>query len=470
MDQRVAVVEYVQARPAAVTHTRTWVLALTAVASFMVAMDAAVVTTALSTIRVDLAASIEALQWTVNAYNLTFAVLLLTGAALGDHFGRRRMFVTGIGIFTAASAACALSPSIGWLIAARAVQGAGGAIVMPLAMALLSAAFEREERARALGLFSGLTGLAIIAGPVIGGAIVQGADWHWIFWLNIPIGALTVALALSRIPESTGPRTSLDVGGLILSGLTAVGLVWGLARTSSTGWGSPEVAAAFALAVVAGVAFVLYERRVHAPMLPMRLFKSRGFSAGNAASFLFTAALYGTLFFVAQFLQTGQGYSPLQAGARMLPWTATLFFVAPLAGRLVNRVGERRLIVGGLTLQALGFFWLARIVTPDVDFVSTIVPFVLAGVGISMAMPATQNSVVSSVAPAEIGKAAGSYNMLRFVGGAFGVALSATVFGVIGGIGSPALFSAGFAAAVTVSAVLSLGAAVVGVFVPARGV
>jgi EmrB/QacA subfamily drug resistance transporter len=382
--------------------------------------------------------------------------------------GPRGLYVRiGLGVFTTASAAAALAPSIGWLIAARALQGAGGALVMPLALALLTAAFSREARARALGFYSGLTGLAILGGPVIGGAIVQGVDWHWIFWLNLPIGLVTILLVRGRIHESVGARAALDIVGLVLASAASLGIVWGLARANAGGWTSPEVDITLLAGVVLAVAFVAWELRVRQPMMPMRLFRSRAFSAGNASSILFTAALYGTLFFVAQFLQTAHGYGPLGAGLRLLPWTATLFFVAPIAGRLVNRIGERPLIVVGLSMQAVGMLWLARVATPDVAFVDLVVPFILAGAGISMAMPAAQNAVVSSVAPTEIGKAAGTYNMLRFLGGALGVAINATVFAAYGGFGSPHSFSTGFSAAIGVSAAFSLAGALAGAFVPA---
>jgi EmrB/QacA subfamily drug resistance transporter len=434
----------------------------------MVALDALVVSTALSTIRVEFGTSIEALEWTINAYNLSFAVLLLTGAALGDRFGRRRILIVGLSLFTAASVACALAPSMSWLIAARALQGAGGAMVMPLAMALLSAAFAPTERARALGLFSGVTGLALLAGPVVGGAIIQGVDWHWIFWLNVPIGLATIVQARARIPESFGSTAALDRIGLLLASAAALVAVWGLSRANFAGWTSPEVLTALAAGLVLGVAFVGWELRTRQPMIPMRLFGSRTFSAANAACFLFTGALYGALFFNAQFLQTAQGYSPLATGLRLLPWTATLFIFAPLAGRLVNRVGERPLIFFGLLMQAVGLAWLSRIATPDMGFVEFALPLVLAGAGISMAMPAAQNAVLGAVAPAEVGKASGTYNMLRFLGGAFGIALSGAVFAASGGFGSPQLFSAGFASALGLSALLSAAAATAGLLVQRR--
>src|SRR5258708_7242912 len=412
--------------------TQLWVLALTSAASFMAALDALVVTTALSTIRLDLGASIGAVEWTVNAYNLSFAVLLLTGAALGDRFGRRRMFAVGLGVFVAASAACALAGSAGWLIAARAVQGAGAALVMPLAMALLGAAFPREERGKALGIFSGVTGLALIAGPVVGGAVAEGIAWQWIFWLNVPIGVIAIPLALRRIPESFGPRIVLDISGLVLVTGAAIGLVWGLMRGNGAGWGSIEVVAALAFGCLLAVAFVVWELRAGAPMVPMRFFRSRAFSASIAASFLFYAAMYGTLFFLPQFLQIAQGNGPLGAGLRLLPWTATTFVVAPIAGGLVNRIGERKLIAVGLLLQAIGMAWVGLIAAPDLAYANLVAPLTLAGAGVTRAMPPAQSAVLGSVAGAEIGKASGIFNMARFLGGAVGGAILAAGVGRAG--------------------------------------
>ena len=448
--------------------TKLWVLVLASAASFMAALDALVVTTALGTIRRDLGSSIEALEWTVNAYNLSFAMLLMTGAALGDRFGRRRMFAAGLALFVAASAACALAPDIGSLIAARAVQGAGGALVMPLAMALLSAAFPREERGKALGIFSGLTGLALIAGPVVGGAVAEGLAWQWIFWLNIPIGLLIIPLALTRIPESFGSDTRLDIGGLALITAAALGLVWGLMRGNSAGWVSVEVTAALAAGLLLAFAFVAWELHVRAPMVPMRLFRYRAFASGIAASFLFYASLYGTLFLLPQFLQTAQGHGPLGAGLRLLAWTATLFVTAPIAGVLVNRIGERPLVVFGLLVEAVGMAWIALIAAPDRAYVELVAPLIAAGTGLSMAMPAAQNAILGAVAAGEIGKASGTFNMLRFLGGVLGIALVVAVFAATGSVASPQAFSAGFAAAMGVSAALALAAAIAGLWLPAR--
>jgi EmrB/QacA subfamily drug resistance transporter len=452
------------------SRMKAWVLALTSVASFMVALDALVVATALGAIRRDFGTSIEVLQWTMNAYNLSFAVLLLTGAALGDRFGRRRLFRAGLGVFVAASAACALAPSAAWLIGARAVQGAGAALVMPLAMALLSAAFPRAERARALGLFSGVTGLALIAGPLVGGAVAEGLAWPWIFWLNIPIGLVAIPLVHRRMPESFGPGTALDLPGVVLVTGAALGAVWGLLRGNTAGWASAEVLVALGAGALLALAFVAWEQRARQPMVPLRFFGARAFSSGIAASFLFYASMYGNVFLLPQLFQAVHGQGPFGVGLRLLPWTATLLVVAPIAGSLVNRLGERRLIVVGLLAQAVGMAWIGWIIAADLAYVRLIAPLIVAGAGVSMAMPAAQNAVLSAVAPTEIGKASGIFNMFRFLGGVLGIAIAVAVFSATGSVSSPQAFSAGFAAAIVVSATLSLLGAVAGLWQPGRRV
>jgi EmrB/QacA subfamily drug resistance transporter len=434
----------------------------------MVGLDALVVTTALTTIHRDLGAPIEALEWTVNAYTLSFAVLLIPAAALGDRFGRRRILIMGLMLFVLASTACALAPNIGWLIAARAFQGSGAALVLPLALTQVSVAFPPEQRGRALGIFSGVTGLSNIAGPLVGGAIAQGLAWQWIFWINVPLGLVVIALTTNRMQESFGPRTALDLRGLLLVTGAAFGLVWGLVRGNGAGWGSLEVVATLTAGVVLGIAFVAWEQRARAPMVPMHFFRSRAFSAGNAAQFLLSTAVFGTVFFMAQFLQTAQGYGPLGAGLRMLPWTATLFVTAPIAGALVNRVGERSLIAGGLLLQAVGMAWLALIAAPDRSYAAFIVPMIVAGFGVSLAIPSTQNAIINAVAAGNIGKASGTFSMVRQLGGAFGVAILAAAFAEVGSITTARGFSNGFAAAMGVSAALSLLGAMAGLILPGR--
>ena len=449
-------------------NAKRWVLGITSLASFMMALDALVITTAFATIRAEFGASVETLQWAVNAFNLTFAVLLLTGAALGDRFGRRKMFASGIALFVLASAACALAGGAEALIAARAAQGAGAALVMPLAMAILSGAFGREERAKALGIFSGITGFALVIGPAIGGFITEGLGWRWVFWINLPIGLVAIILVLARLRESFGPAAALDIAGLLLVAIAALALVWSLLRGNAAGWSSPEVVIAFALGVVFAIAFVLWELRAAAPMVPMRLFASRSFASSLSASFLFYAAMYGVLFLLPQFLQISLGYGPFGAGLRLLPWTATLFVAAPVAGAVVNKFGERPLVVAGLLMQAVGLGWIAEIATPDTAYAAMVAPAVLAGVGVSMAMPATQNAILGSVAPAEMGKASGIFNMVRFLGGMFGIAALVATFSTRGAVDSSLHFSIGFAAAMWLAAALSLLGALAGFCLPAR--
>jgi EmrB/QacA subfamily drug resistance transporter len=447
-----------------------WVLILASLASFMVALDATVVTTALTTIHRDLGVSVANLEWIVNAYTLSFAVLLIPAAALGDRFGRRRMFVAGLLLFVGASAACALAHTIGWLIAARTIQGCGAALVGPLALTLLSAAFPPQQRARALGIFGSITGLALIAGPVVGGIIAQGLAWQWIFWLNAPIGLLVVALVLSRVQESFGPRTSLDPGGLLSISGASLGIVWGLVRGNSAGWGSFEVVATLVAGGLLAIVFVAWELRARAPMVPMHFFHARAFSAGNVATFLQTTSLIGVVFFLAQFFQVAQGNGPLGAGLRLLPLTATLFVIAPLAGTLVNRIGEQVLVAGGLLLQAIGIAWIGLVATPGLPYTNLIVPLIIAGCGASFSLPATQNAVINAVKAGEIGKASGTFSMFRQLGGAFGVAILAAVFAVTGSLGSAQAFSSGFTSALSVAAALSLLGAVAGLVLPGRQV
>src|SRR5262245_54916321 len=445
-----------------------WVVALTAIGSMMAALDTLVVSTALPAIRLDLGASVEQLEWTVNAYNLSFAVLLITAAALGDRYGRRRFYAIGLGLFAAASALSALAPTVRWLIAARALQGAGAALVLTLGLALLSAAFPPEKRGTAIGLFSAVTGISVAIGPLVGGAIAQGIAWQWIFWINVPIGVVAVPLVLSRIEESYGGDTALDLPGLALVSGAAFGIVWGLVRGNAAGWDSPEVIGALAAGLLLVGAFIAREARAPEPMLPMRFFRSRAFSAGNAAIFFTMASLFGAVFFFAQMLQTGLGYEPLDAGLRLMPWTITFITVAPVVGALVDRFGERPFMVGGLTLQTIGMGWIALIADPGLTYSQFVLPSIVAGVGVSMAIPAAQNSVVGSFSLEEVGKAAGANSMMRELGGVFGIALAAAVFAGAGSYASPTDFLDGFAPAIAVVAALSLAGAIVAVGLPGR--
>jgi EmrB/QacA subfamily drug resistance transporter len=449
-------------------RTTTWVVVLTGIGSLMAALDTLVVAAALSTIRLDLGASVEQLEWTVNAYNLAFAVLLMPAAALGDRFGRRRLFASGLALFALASAACALAPEVGWLIAARAVQGAGAALIMPLGLALLSAAFPPERRGAAIGIFSAITGLSVASGPLVGGAVVEGLAWQWVFWLNVPIGLVAAPLAMRKLRESFGSDTALDLTGLALVTGGALGIVWGLVRSSDAGWGSPEVIATLAAGAVLIAAFVAWEARARHPMLPLRLFRSRGFSAGNTVTFLLLAGLFISVFFYAQLLQSALGYGPLSTGLRLVPWTITFLTVAPIAGTLTDRIGERPLIVAGMTLQAVGMLWIALIADPGMSYGAMVAPLVISGVGVSMAIPAAQTAVLGGVGLGDVGRAAGSASMMRELGGVFGIAVAVAVFAAAGGYATPSQFTDGFTPAIAVGAGLALVGALAGLVLPGR--
>src|SRR5438093_329585 len=445
-----------------------WTFAIASIGVFMVTLDNLVVTTAIPVIRRDLHASLENLEWTVNAYTLTFAVLLLTGAALGDRFGRRRVFSIGLGIFTLASAAAALAPTIGALDAARAVQGLGGAIVMPLTLTILSAAVPPERRGLALGAWSGIAGLAVAFGPLVGGAVVSGISWHWIFWLNVPIGVALIPLALTRLDESYGPANKLDLPGLALASGGLFGIVWGLVRGNSQGWASPEIVGSLTAGAIVLVLFVLWELRAEAPMLPMRFFENRVFALANVASLLMFFGMFGSIFLLSQFFQTVQGYSPLGSGLRILPWTIMPMFVAPIAGALSDRIGGARLMGIGLTLQATGLGSLAAISAPTTPYWQLVVPFMVSGIGMAMFWAPVANVVLAAVRKEEEGQASGAQNAIRELGGVFGVAVLASVWSHYGSYRTGASFVDGMTPAIWIGAAIVLLGAVAAFLIPHR--
>jgi EmrB/QacA subfamily drug resistance transporter len=436
-----------------------WTFAITSVALFMVTLDNLVVTSALPVIRRNLHASLTQLEWTVNAYTLTFAVLLLTGAALGDRFGRRLMFSAGILVFTVGSALAALSTTATALDLARGLQGVGGAIVTPLTLTLLSAAVPREKRGLALGAWGGIGGLAVAIGPLVGGAVVEGLSWQWIFWLNVPIGLVLAPLALVRLNESRGPSRHLDLGGLVLASAGLFGIVWGLVRGNSVGWGSAEIVGSLAAGAIVLALFVLWERRARAPMLPMRFFRNRAFALTNVSSLFMFFGMFGSIFLLIQFFQTVQGYSPLQSGLRILPWTAMPIFIAPIAGALSDRIGGQRIMATGLALQAIGLGWIAALASPTVPYADLVAPFFISGIGMALFFAPVANVVLSSVRPEEEGQASGAQNAIRELGGVFGVAVLASIFSHYGGYGLPQHFVDGMTPAVWVgAAIVGLGA------------
>jgi EmrB/QacA subfamily drug resistance transporter len=435
-----------------------WTLLVSSVAIFMVSLDNLVVTNALTSIREDLGASLEGLEWTVNGYTLAFAVFLLTGAALGDRFGRRRVFLVGLAVFTTASAAAALAPSTGALVGARALQGLGAAILAPLSLTLLSASVPAERRGLALGVWSGVAGLGVALGPLVGGAVIEGISWQWIFWLNVPVGLALAPLAARRLDESHGPPSRLDLTGLALASSGLLGVVYGVVRGNPAGWGSAEVVASIAVGAVLLLGFVAWELRASAPMLPLRFFRSRQFAATNGVSLAMTFGIFGSIFLLAQFFQTVQGYSPLEAGLRTLPWTGMPMFVAPLAGLLSDRLGSRPLMAAGLFLQAIAITWIAAVSTPDVAYGLLVPAFVLGGTGMALVFAPAANAVLGAVRPEEAGQASGANNAIRELGGVLGVAVLAAVFTGAGGFATPQAFVDGLVPALWVGAgVLAAG-------------
>jgi EmrB/QacA subfamily drug resistance transporter len=438
------------------SRSARWALALTPIAFLMVTLDALVVITALPAVHRELGASLSTLEWTVNAYTLAYAAGIITAAALGDRFGRRRMFTIGLVLFSAASAACALAPTVGLLIAFRVIQGLGAAIIMPLSLTILTAAFPPERRGAIIGLWGGIGGLAVAAGPLVGGAITQGLDWHWIFWVNVPIGLVAAVLSFAFLTESYGPATRLDLPAVGLVSAGALGLVWGLVRAGDSGWGDRQTLVSLAVGLLLLAGFVAWERRAPEPMLPLRLFRSTTFAAANATGFLMVAALFGAAFLTAQYFQLGLGFSPLGTGVRILPWTATPILVAPAAGVLSDRIGRRPVMVAGMLLQAVGLGWFALEVSTSVGYGQLVLPLLVAGVGVSMALAATPTAVLSAVAPADMGKASGANSTFQRFGSVFGVAVATAVFAANGHLGTAASFTAGFRPALAVLASLSL--------------
>jgi EmrB/QacA subfamily drug resistance transporter len=449
--------------------TRTasrWTLAIVSIGLFMVVLDNLVVNVALPSIQRDLHASIQSLEWTVNAYVLSYAVFLITGAALGDRFGRRRMFASGLALFTLSSAAAALAPTTAILIAARATQGLGAAIVTPLTLTLLADSFPPQRRGIALGVWSGISGVAVALGPLVGGAVVEAASWHWIFWINVPIGLALVPLALSRLTESYGPSRRLDLPGLALASSGLFGIVFGLVRSQSQGWTSPEILIALGAGAVLVAAFVAHELRTDEPMLPMSFFSHRSFAVTNAVSLSMYFGMFGSIFFLTQYLQNVLHNTPLEAGTKLLVWTGATMVVSPLAGFFSERYGSRPFMAAGLGLQAVALAWLASLASVHQSYASMIIPFALAGSGMAMVFAPSANAVLSAVTARQAGQASGATNAIRELGGVLGIAVLATVFTSHGSYASPQAFVNGLSPAMWVGVAVLTAGALVAALVP----
>jgi EmrB/QacA subfamily drug resistance transporter len=421
-----------------------WVVGLTSTAYFMVVLDSVVVITALPRMQRDLHVSLASVQWTLNAYGIAFAAGIITAAALGDRIGRRKVFTIGLALFTAASVACAVAPNLSELIAARTVQGLGGAVVLPLSLTILTTAFPVERRGMIVGIYGGLAGFAVAMGPIVGGAVTQVIDWHWIFWINVPIGVVAVLLGVRLLPESHGAPERLDLVGVGLVTASVVALVWGLSRANEVGWSSAEVVGTAIAGAVLLAAFVRWESSVREPMLPLRLFAVRDFAIGNLTTFLMSGAIFAGGLLVTEEFQLARHFSPVGAGVRLLPFFATPMLVSPLAGALSDRIGRRPIIVVGLSLLTAGFAWVAWRASVHTSWVETVIALLVAGIGISMALPTVPTAVLSAVSPHQMGKASGVNYMAQRFGAVFAVAIGSSIFATSGGLGSPAAVTAGF--------------------------
>jgi EmrB/QacA subfamily drug resistance transporter len=435
-------------------------LVVASIAAFMTSLDTMVVTTALPAMRAHLGGSVGQLEWTMNAYYLAFACLLITAAGLGDRFGRRRVLVIGLVLFGLSSVAAAAAPTLNALIAARAIQGAAAAAIMPLTLTVISEAHPPETRARAIGVWGALLGAGGVLGPLAGGGLVEWVGWRGIFWVNVPI-ALAVAVATSLVvTETHGPRNPLDVRGLALASAGCFGLAWGLVRSADYGFGGVDVWLSLLLAAALVAAFLIAEHFASFPLVPTSLFRSRGFSAANGVSLGIYGSLSGSVYLMSQFFQISQHTSPLMAALRFVPWPAPALIIAPLVGSWAAKLGNRFFLVLGMAMNTLGLVWFALVVHPSTPYVALVWPLILSGIGIACVFPTVSSEVVSSVPAERMGIAAGVNGSVRELGGVLGVALAAAVFAHAGGYATGSMFAEGFVAALWACAVMSTVGAV----------
>lgn len=446
----------------------TAVLAAVGIPMFMVTLDNLVVTNALPVIRTELGASLSDLQWFVNAYTLSFASLLLTASTLGDRLGRRRIFLSGIALFTLASAACALATDPGMLVAARAIQGFGAAAVMPLSLTLLADAVPERLRSAAIGIWGGISGLGVALGPLLGGAVVDGLSWQWIFWVNVPIGLLVLPLVVWALRDARGGGRRLDPLGLVLASGGVLAVVWGIVHGADDGWTSRGVLTALLGGAVLLAALIGWESRIAAPMLPMRLFRVRAFGVANVVAFAFSVGVFGSIFLLAQFFQVAQGYSPFESGVRTMPWTMAPMVVAPLAGLVIDRVGARVLLATGQVLLAVGLAWMAAITTADIGYGSFVAPMLIAGIGMGLTFAPLATVVMASAPDADRSIASGTNNTVREVGVAMGIAVLASVFASHGAYTDPQGYVAGLVPAVWVGSAIVATGALASLLIPGR--
>ncbi|WP_322409831.1 MFS transporter [Microbacterium invictum] len=433
------------------------VLAAASLPMFMATLDNLVMTNALPVLSREMGASVEELQWFVNAYTLVFASAILVAAALGDRFGRRTVFAIGIGVFGLGSVLAALSTDPGQLIVARAIQGLGGAAVLPLSLALLSGAVAPARRPLAIGIWGGVSGLGVAVGPLVGGAIMEGWSWQAIFWINVPVALVAIPLALLVLPNDRGARERIDLWGALLAAAGVLALVHAIVRANDDGWDTIGVIGELALGGILLLAFVLWQARSAAPLIPLRLFRDRSFSVTNLVGFAFSFGTFGAVFLLIQFLQVEQGSTPLEAALQTTPWTLAPMIVAPIAGFIAPRVGTRLLLVSGLALQGGALAWIAAVMSSDVAYATLVAPFIMAGVGMGLVFAPSATALLATLGLVDHAKASGVNSTVRELGVALGTAVMTAVFVGAGGALVPGEYVAAARPAIL------LGAAVLGV-------
>ena len=446
-----------------------WLILLAAsLPMFMATLDNLVMTNALPVLHAELGASVEELQWFVNAYTLAFASTILLAVSLGDRYGRRTVFLIGIALFTASSAFAALSTDPTGLILARALQGLGGAGVMPLSLALLAGSVSTERRPLAIGIWGGISGLGVAVGPLVGGAVVEGWNWQAIFWLNVPVGIVSLLLAAVALPNTFGARVRADYLGTVLAGAGTLGVIYGIVRGNDAGWTSAEVLVGLVGGALLLALFLIWQTRAAAPLLPLRLFRDRSFTVANITGFGFSFGVFGSIFLLIQFLQVVQSSSPFEAALQTTPWTLAPMVVAPLAGILGSRVGTRTFIVAGLTAQAIGLAWIALLMSPDVEYASLVAPFLVSGIGMGLVFAPSATAVLATLPGADHAKASGANSTIREIGVALGIAVLTAIFTGSGGDLVPTAYVDGAVPAVLVGAAVVLASAAAGLALPRR--
>jgi EmrB/QacA subfamily drug resistance transporter len=444
-------------------ENRKWLtLAAVSVGLFMIMLDNTVVNVALPSIQRDLDADLSELQWIVTGYALTFAAFLLVGGKVADAYGRRRIFVVGIAVFTLASLLCGLAESSEMLIGARVLQGTGAALMNPATLSIIAATFPPRERGTAIGIWAGVSALALAIGPLVGGLITEHLNWNWIFFINVPVGLVGIAASFALIDESRDEtHERLDLPGLVTSGVGLFALTYGLIEANHYGWTSARIVGSFVVAAIAFIAFILLERHQRAPMLPLELFRNRTFTGANLSMLLVALSMFGVFFFVSLFMQNILGYSAVQAGAAFLPMTILIILVAPLAGRTADRVGSRGLMTLGMILISIQLLLFSRL-ADDASYWHLLPSLVIGGLGMALTMTPSTAAATRAVPVDKAGIGSAVLNSARQVGGTMGIAvMGAIVASQIGATYDPQSFLVGFERALLVGAGIALVGAVV---------